>query len=96
MAIEKIRRLLECSILDSFLRTIRNAVIMKATTQNMAARNPDPGLPAPQEAAVIETPRAGGILSLDLGDALFVILANHWHSPVQVDSDFHENDRASA
>jgi len=26
------------------------------------------------------------------GDALFVILDNYWHSPVQVDSGFHEND----
>ena len=26
------------------------------------------------------------------GDALFVILDNYWHSPVQVDSGFHEDD----
>ena len=37
------------------VRTTTSAAIMKAMTQNMAARNPSLALPAPQEATVIET-----------------------------------------
>jgi RNA polymerase sigma factor (sigma-70 family) len=43
---------------DSFIHQIRiitSAAIMKAITQNMAARNPNLALPAPHEATVIET-----------------------------------------
>ena len=37
------------------IRTTTSAAIMKAIAQNMAARNPNLALPAPQEAIVIET-----------------------------------------